>query len=544
MKKIKNIVIFIAFCLAIIVFLLNVIYIADVYHGWEEKVTISYFGILNLIVTLVILTVIVLLTCFLDKKMKQGKIKISKKQKIIILCILFIIYVIIEVIWICYRNSAPIADSMSVYEAAMQLFRGEDIFNPYYFEYNPQNLTLAYIFAGVFKLLHSSNVVILKIVNAIANCFTILGLYFITKQLKKDYKINMPLFILLAFTYIPIILLVNFTYGDLIGLAFVIFGIYFAMQYVNKRKVKYIAISSILMMIAVILRMNNLIFVIAITIYLLLNLLEKKRTESENLSFKKQLILKLVCILAFIIISVCPSNILKNMLGNLYHLDLNKEFLATRYIDMGMQEGMRANGWYNTTGDLGFEDNVPSSTYEGMIKERLTEFSQDIIYTIKFYTKKIISMWAEPLQESIWQNLSFNFGLYHGEEEKDANQLEEWKKGDEQLLKSEKSVQLYQKSLLLIIFGGTLYFIIKQRKYISNEALLLLICFIGGFMFHILWEGKSRYIIPYIVILIPVACTSWDKYRKIKRQNKKENPNDENNLRSKNETKIRREING
>ena len=129
-------------------------------------------------------------------------------------------------IWVYIRNSAPIADSMSVYEAAKQLSKGEDIFNPYYFEFNPQNLTLAYMFSIIFKLLHSSNLIILKYLNIIANCFIMIGLILIAKELKKDYKINMPLFIILAFTYIPIILLVNFVYGDLIGFAFTIFSIY------------------------------------------------------------------------------------------------------------------------------------------------------------------------------------------------------------------------------------------------------------------------------------------------------------------------------
>ena len=511
MNKIKNIAVFIALFLAITVFLINVVFIANVYNGWEEKVTISYFGILNLLISFVASIAIIILTNFVDKKIKQGNIVISKNKKLIILFIIFIIYAIIQMIWVYIRHSAPIADSMSVYEAAKQLSKGEDIFNPYYFEFNPQNLTLAYMFSIIFKLLHSSNLIILKYLNIIANCFIMIGLILIAKELKKDYKINMPLFIILAFTYIPIILLVNFVYGDLIGFAFTIFSIYFIIRYSRKRKIKYLFISSLLMALAIILRMNYMIFAIAIIIYLMLNLLEAKRKNIKVIS------LQLILILAFIIISLFPANILKHIVGSQYNVDTSKEFPTTRYIAMGMQEGPRANGWYNSTGDMGFEEIVPSSTYEKMIKERLVEFTKDIPYTIKFYIKKIASMWAEPLQESIWQNLSFNFGLYKGETEKDVAQVEEWKKVDEGLLKIEGYVKIYQKVLLFIIFGGIVCFILKNRKNISNEALLLLICFVGGFMFHIMWEGKSRYIIPYIIILIPLSCISLDILDNIKK---------------------------
>ena len=46
---------------------------------------------------------------------------------------------------------------------------------------------------------------------------------------------------------------------------------------------------------------------------------------------------------------------------------------------------------------------------------------------------------------------------------------------------------------------------IQNRKNLSLDVLFLITIFIGGFAFHVLWEAKSRYIIPYILVLIPVA---------------------------------------
>ena len=63
----------------------------------------------------------------------------------------------------------------------------------------------------------------------------------------------------------------------------------------------------------------------------------------------------------------------------------------------------------------------------------------------------------------------------------------------------------YQKVLLIITCMCSLIVLIQNRKNLSLELLFLITIFIGGFAFHILWEAKSRYIIPYVVILIPVA---------------------------------------
>ena len=53
---------------------------------------------------------------------------------------------------------------------------------------------------------------------------------------------------------------------------------------------------------------------------------------------------------------------------------------------------------------------------------------------------------------------------------------------------------------------------IKNRKDISNEILLLVTVFIGGFLFHTICEAKSRYIIPYIVVLIPIVSLTTENY--------------------------------
>lgn len=521
MKCIKNIIVAIAFLLCIIVFGLNIIYIANVCNSWQEIVNISYFGIGNLIIVGLIAVGLIQIINWIENKKEKNEKKLTKKVKTVIILSLLFIYFIIGMIWIVVRDATPVADSMRVYEAAVDMYKGQGLTNLKYFELNPQNLLLSFAFSLFFKLFNSSNLLIIKIINIIANCFTILGLYFITKLLKKDYQIKESKCLILSLTYIPIMLLINFIYGDLVSLPFDIFGLYFLMKYGKEKKIKYFVVSALLLMIAVILRMNNLIFVVAGIIYIFMNL-QLNKDSFINKHNMKELGLKVFLIIVFFMVTIFPTKILKEILQEKYNLDPKMEIPITRYIAMGMQEGPRANGWYNETGDIAhFETEPNNKQYNDMIVERLSYFSKHIPYTAKFYTKKIVSMWAEPLQESIWQNLSFNFESIDKNKELTKEEQASLEQTDIKILENQKTVQLYLKAFIFIIFGTTILVIIRNRKNISNEVVLLLLVFIGGFIFHLLWEGKSRYIIPYIIVLIPLATINVKK-QLIRKSSKKQ----------------------
>lgn len=100
--------------------------------------------------------------------------------------------------------------------------------------------------------------------------------------------------------------------------------------------------------------------------------------------------------------------------------------------------------------------------------------------------------------------------------------------------KGAAQIKIYMRAIVLFIFVLSILFLIKNRKDMSNEAVLLITIFLGGFFFHILWEAKSRYIIPYFVILIPIASIKLNKnilklpvIEKI-RENQKQKKNESN----------------
>ena len=130
-----------------------------------------------------------------------------------------------------------------------------------------------------------------------------------------------------------------------------------------------------------------------------------------------------------------------------------------------------------------------------------------------FYSEKILSMWTETTFQSIWTNdVMFRMKIY------DADVLGRTAK-ELYFGNTREIYQEYCKALIILIYFGAFIEILNNRKiikdgeekynvdnrFVNMEKLYLAIIFLGGFAFHILWEAKSRYIIPYVIILFPLA---------------------------------------
>ena len=308
------------------------------------------------------------------------------------------------------------------------------------------------------------------------------------------------IYFIVTIKLIPFILIYKFLYGDYTGLMFSVIAVYMIMKYTRLKKIRYLLISAILLGISYIIKSNYLIFILAFIIYLFLDFLEDKKWN------------KLIGIMLLILISIFPNAILKQVIGNKLELNKNRSIPSSAYIYMGMNEGSRENGWYNSTMDYVWQDiDASYSYYPAKIKQRVVELVKSPFYTAKFYTKKIISMWTEVTFGGIWYNLPFQ-----------ANDHEEFLDSlNENALfssickgKANSCIVIYQKALVILIFFGALASILCNRKKLSLNIVLLITIFLGGFFFHIIWEAKSRYILPYLYMLIPISVIGVENITK------------------------------
>ena len=465
--------------------ILNVLYTANVITN-GENVNITKVPFM----TIIAIILIFIMYIFISKIIKHKKIQDNKK---IIIPVFLILYIIVNILWINWANIAPTDDSKTVHNIAVAFVENnkEMLNKSTYLEKCPQQIGTALFFSVIYKVFGTTNYRIIQYLNLLANFLTIIALYKIIKKIDKKDKTSDLIYFLLILSFIPLILLTTYVYGDYIGLALMIWSAYLIMNYRTKYQNKFLISSAILMMLSCIIKTNYLVSLIAIIIYLILDII------NEHTKILK----KITLIILYLIIVLIPYTTIKNVVINDLNLIKTESIPTTGYLYIGMSESDKGAGWYGEAVQPAWDDATKSrEIYPKLIKERLIEFAKNPIYCFRFYTRKITSGWIEPFFQSIWYSVTAR------------NQFANWKEISSNNLYI--ILKQYMKALTMIIYSASIVYIINNKKKLNIDALLLLIMFIGGFLFHFLWEMKSRYVLPYVIIIIPFAALGMNHISK------------------------------
>ncbi len=491
----KKIIYFCGLIFLSIVIVLNLTFTANL--DLSEHITIKFNSFVYIIGIIVLGISLYIINKTINEKLYEDIEKRKKVRKILFI-ITISIYIIFNIIWCILVRPPIVGDQIHACNLAQTFYNGNlEEFLPNmtyaniplsdYMQAYHQQISLSFVFSIFFRIIHYDGIGILRVLNIIGNIFIVVALYKIGTQLSKKYKVNKVFLLFLITTFISLTMLSTFIYGDIPSIALCLFSVYFIMKYNETGKIRYPITASILTMFAYMMRMNSLIFIIATVIYLLINLFNEftKRNTKQNL-------IKILIIAMYIIISIIPSSLVKTYYLNKYNLDKEKEYPNISYFLMAMEESWRGNGWYNEDiGEPALKDPINKKIeYKDRIKERLTYFSKHLDYTFDFYTKKIASMWTENTYSAVRSN---------------------WSEENDKIVNVTKPLMVYQKTILILMCVCSLIILIQNRKNLSIDVIFLITIFIGGFAFHILWEAKSRYIIPYIIVLIPVASICINK---------------------------------
>lgn len=492
MKKLISII---GMIILAIIILLNTVFTA--YMDSSEHITISLNNPIFIIGLLSLVFLLIFATYKIDKYLNKDSEKYKKIRKIVLIVALCL-YILFSILWVVLVRPAIVGDQIHGANLAQTFYSGNtEEFLPNktysgitlseYMQAHHHQITLSFVFSLFFRLIHFDGIAILRVLNVIGNALIVFSLYKIGQILSKKYNFNKVLFFTLILTFISLPMLNTFIYGDMLSIGFCLFSVYLIMKYAEEKKIKYILISAVLTAFAYMLRMNSLIFIIATVMYLILNIFKQKGNA-------KDIVINLMMIIVYIAISIIPAKLVADYYLNKFNLDRNKEYPMTSYILMAMEEGPRGNGWYNEEiGEYALKNpEQAKEEYPEKIKERLKYFAHNIGYTCDFYIKKVASMWCENTYSAVWNN----------------------EMGDISLGTMTEPLLFYQKALLLIMCVCSLVVVLQNIKDISLEMIFLILIFIGGFLFHVIWEAKSRYILPYILVLIPIASIYMKKLKK------------------------------
>ena len=337
----KKIIWFIGIVTLSLVVLLNFIFTAKM--DSSEHIFINVNNFLYFIGILLLGLFIYFISYFINKKLYEKDSKTKKKVRISLVIISIIVFLIFNSLWCILIKTPVVGDQVHALNLAQTFFRGNlEEYLPNltyagiplseYMQAYHQQISLSFVFSLIFRIVRFDRLETLRIFNIISTLLMILAIYLINTQLSKKYKTNKVLLFVLFLTFLSIPMLSTFIYGDIPSIMLCLFSVYLMMKYTETKKAKFAIFSSILTMFAYMMRMNSLIFIIATTIYLLLNLFNEIKKKSL-----KEIILNVLIIIVYLLVSIIPSSIVKNYYLNKYNLDKSKEYPNISYFLMAME---------------------------------------------------------------------------------------------------------------------------------------------------------------------------------------------------------------
>ena len=474
---------------------LNILFLSEVAYDSTEKVTISS----ALLQTIPLSLGAALLAAILSQL--DGRLEKIPQRKLF--CILSAIYAGIALYFALNIDPILRADAKLVHQAAQNFVAGiyTDFEKGSYLYRYPNQLGLT-LYDSILAL-YSSN----PLLNMLLNFLLVLGIDYtalrISQELFQNRAISL-LTLLCSFAFLPQLFFILFVYGTVPGLFCMISAFYHTLRFTREKKVKNLIALILFCAGAVVLKSNYAIGIIAIAIYLMLQMLKEKATMKMA-----------VALLSVLLCLVVPNRLVKGYYEAKTGADLSQGTPEILWVAMGtnIDNWACTAGWYDGTNyriynEAGYDRETASQMGMEMLRENLEKIRQQPKKALDFLQNKIISQWCEPLYESLWSGPM------------EAAGQETYTRITESLYcdgLAEDTMTVVCKFVSMLIWVGTLVFLICCGRKTEGWELFLMY-FLGGLIFHTFWEGKSQYTYPYVFCLIPCAMAGfWELSRRMKR---------------------------
>ena len=312
---------------------------------------------------------------------------------------------------VLFGRTAPAADAWSVYAAAKSLAAGDtSVIHPTesYLSYYPQQIGLLALFEPLIRLWNLLPVDLeayhfIKCVYVLLTCVIVWFQYRTVHLLWKNDSADC-IYLILAGTNLPFIMYSSFVYSEIPSFAALSAGLYYFLRLFSAtefstgdassetgrthRNYRNVLLSLLFLTLAVMLRKNSLVLIIAITFVCVVEGLFRRE--------KTLLLYAVVCVLLSVSILPCVQKLYELRAGN----TLKTGVPAMSYFAMGMQESSRGNGWYNGYNFETYQENEMNTAATVLVSrdyiaERSAYFREHPDYAASFYFYKFLSQWAD-----------------------------------------------------------------------------------------------------------------------------------------------------
>ena len=133
------------------------------------------------------------------------------------------------------------------------------------------------------------------------------------------------------------------------------------------------------------------------------------------------------------------------------------------------------------------------------IKGYIDTYKNDHKAFTSFLSKKVASQWNNPEFQCFWITNVRSSDIEKSPVISDILSL----KGSSTFIAFLNIMQS------IILFGSMLYAVNTLIEGTFAGAAVLPLTFIGGFIFHLFWEGKCQYTLPYFMLLLPLSIIGF-----------------------------------
>lgn len=408
-------------------------------------------------------------------------------------------------VWIIMAMCGPQNDGKAVYDIAMQIIAGNyEAISPrgsYMSLWPFQSGILLYdeIICRIVPNVYGINPAVFQVLNALYLWGGSVATFVLVRMMSKTEE-TVTRWIILWFFFWPLFFYVTFYYGEMLSIeAMFVFLVLLELGRKSGKKLYYVcAIFAVLM--AVLVRKNVAIFVVAVVIMFVLEAI-KYRT-------KKPIMFALIVILLSLGVAKFPQKFYEYRAGNY----MGDGVSSVLYVAMGVQQNEKIHDGYNngyhwnTYVECDYNAEKANEIAYQSIRNSIKGYLENPKLFVEFFTEKTIAEWTWGDCAAFYSSREPFF--YKRSEKANAIFYGNSYKGYLQEMDYYRGI-LY--GLMLIYCIGLNISVWKKEVEFKYTENVLVLTIIGGFIFYVLWEGGSRYILPYLVCMIPLAALSIEK---------------------------------
>lgn len=409
---------------------------------------------------------------------------------------------IISAVWVSICHIAPTGDGRTLCNVVHRMMTDNyvDMKASGYMVIFPHQFSLLSVFHLIFNLFGVGNYKVFQHISAFCMPILFYSGYRFLKFVCKDLEIVIS-YILFFLGCLPLFIYVPFVYGDIISITLTMVLIWQTVRYCKTGKKTCFLWGTTAIVIACIVRKNSLIVLIAVGIVLMIHAIKEANPRGVIWS------------LVMILMVSGSDKLIHAYYEKTSGIEIAGGVPYISWIRMGLQDNWTGPGWFDNSSIEAFAEHGYNTERTALAeRELLTEILKDMWedkgYSIDFFRRKIVTQWNSPGYYYTYEVTTFDC---------DPEELPAFVRRI--YYDDETAVQAYMNRYQFVLYfyaavSTVVLFADRKKKYCLSEHLLY-VAIIGGFLFSLMWESRSRYVLPYVVYMIPLAAVGMCRLMKI-----------------------------